>query len=521
MNNIAKGLSIVLTSLLFSACGGGGGGSTTPTVETTPFSTISGTISDGPIENAKVCITDVELDSEYCPTFTDANGKYSFEYIVENGKQYLITAYGSDGTQGYTTYDRTDNLDSSNNPIPLDFVMFQPLKISGSIASTENIGSTYTVNVNPVTFRDAIKTYGTTSTSPLVQQFVASYQTLKTDDLTDNLTNNPTELFKKYIVNNSSTNVNGSTTNSDYTTFLGEVKTKVELVNTAAQNAVTPTQTYITIPDSGSLETQLIKGETYNTVGLEDLINTHIAYKVIYDARNSSSSAYSIFKKITSGTNIIVNFKYVTTKAEYQGTVMFDSNGDLIDANYYQDYTDSDSRGGNKLSGYIKIKKDENGDDILSLRKGQFKIYADNYVEGSISGNVTVENAITSFASTTTNDNTISNSNAVLSVLALPTLKIVASDFVGIWNGTYSVTSGSCTAGNMTISFDSSNGSWNAGNYGVEAILDSTTNKVTLNNGTTIWSSDGTLNTDKTTISGTWVDGTCTGTYTTTKQTAN
>lgn len=510
MNNIAKGLSIVLTSLLFSGCGGGGGGgSTTPPVETTPFSTISGTISDGPIQNAKVCITDVELDSEYCPTFTDANGYYSFEYIVENGKEYLITAKGD----GVTTVDEKDNPGAK-----LDFVMFQPLKISGSIASTENIGASYTVNVNPITFRDAIKTYGTTSTSPLVQQFVASYQTLKTDDPNDNLTNNPTELFKKYIVNNSSTNVNNSTTNSDYTTFLGEVKAKVESNNTATQNAVTPTQTYITIPDSGSLETQLIKGETYNTVGLEDLINTHIAYKVIDDARSNSSSAYSIFKKITSGTNTIVNFK----SGLYEGTVMFDSNGDLIDANYYQDYTDSDSRGGNKLSGYIKIKKDGNGDDILSLRKGQFKIYADNYAEGSISGNVTVENAITKFASTSTNDNTISNSNAVLSVLALPTLKVVASDFVGLWNGTYSVASGSCTAGNISIDFDSSNGSWTAGNnYGVEAILNSTTNKVTLNNGTTIWSENGTLNTDKTTISGTWVDGTCTGTYTTTKQTAN
>lgn len=494
MRNKVKSLSIVLGSLLFVSCGGGGGESTPAPVVTTPFSTISGIVSDGPIQNAKVCILDVELDSEYCPVFTDAEGKYSFEYILENGKQYLITAKGD----GINTVDKKDNLDTNGNPIPLDFIMFYPLKTTGSITLTENIGTTYSVNVNPVTFKEAIKTNFASVTNSTINSFISDTST------------NPTTLFKNYVLNNSiDTNV---------TNFITDVKTKIESNNTDIQNSVV--QTYVTVSDS-NLKTQLAKGETYNTIGFEDLINTYIAYKVKEDARNSNSSAYSLFKTVTSGRNTIVNFKYTTTNKKYEGTVMYDTiSGDLLDANYYQEFTSNDNRGANTLSGYIKIEK-ENGVDILSLRKGQFKVYADNYVEGFISGNVTILDARTQF-STTTNINTIDVSDATISVITLPTQKIVSSDFIGIWNGTYSVTAGNCTVGNIAISFNSSIGSWTAGNnYGTEATLNTTTNKVTLNNGSTAWSNDGALNTDKTTISGTWNDGTCTGSFTTTKQTAN
>lgn len=488
INNIGKGLLVGLVSMLFVSCGGGGGG----TISSTPFSTISGTISDGPIENAKICITDVELDNEYCPTYTDANGYYSFDYIVENGKQYLITAYGSDGI-GFTTYDRKDNLDGSGNPIPLDFIMYQPLKILGTISSNENIGSSYTVNINPLTFRDALKSYLPIS-SPEI-------------DLLNDNSINPTELFKTYILNNSST----------FLTFYNEVKTKVEAANIVALEAVTPTKTYVTITDE-TLKTQLIKGSTYNSIAIEDMINTYMAYKVIYDARNSSTSSYSIFKKISSGTDTIVYFKYMITNEEYQGTVMYDKDGNLIDANYWQNYTDTDPRGGNQLSGYIKITKD----GILSLRKGTFKLYTDNHAEGYVVGNVTVNNALTKFASASTNDNTISNGNAELNTTALPTEKIISSDLLGLWSGTYSVTNGICSNGSIDLTFANSSNSWQASDgtniYGTQSEFDSITSIITLNNGVNIWSSDATLNAGKTAISGTWIDGTCNGTFTTTKQ---
>ena len=124
VNNILKGISLGLVSLIFISCGAEYKGDTTP--PTTPFSTISGVVSDGPIKNAKVCIVDVDSDTEYCPTFTDEKGKYSFDYILENGKEYLIISYGSN-----TTYGTEDLLDNAGSD--MEFVMFQTVKTAGSI----------------------------------------------------------------------------------------------------------------------------------------------------------------------------------------------------------------------------------------------------------------------------------------------------------------------------------------------------------------------------------------------------
>lgn len=496
MRNKVKSLSIVLGSLLFVSCGGGGGVASAPVV-TTPFSTITGTISDGPIENAKVCILDVELGSEYCPTYTDKDGKYSFEYILENGKQYLITAKGD----GLTTVDEKDNPGDK-----LTFVMFNPLTTTGSIASTQNIGTTYNVNINPVTFKEAIKA---NFSDPTIIATGSSIENFVKDTSTDSTT-----LFKNYVKDNSN--------NTDVTTFIDKVKIEIKSNNdTSSQQSVTPT--YKEVTDT-TLRTQLVKGDTYNMLGFEDLINTYIAYKVINDARNNSnSSAYTIFKTTPSGANTIVNFKYDAVDEKYEGTVMYDTTGNLIDANYYQEYSYNDNRGANTLSGYIKIENDT-GTHKLSLRKGQFKVLTDNYVESFISGNVTILDARTQYSITKDSlRNTIDLADATITVPSLPTLKAVSADFNGIWNGTYGVTTGTCVAGNMSISLKSSAGSWQADNtnYGTEAILNTISNKVILKNGTTVWSSNGTLTIDKTTISGTWIDGTCTGTYTITKQISN
>ena len=494
VNNIGKGLSVALISMLFISCGGGGGSSST-----SPFSTFSGTVSDGPIENAKVCITDVELDSEYCPVYTDESGYYSFKYIVENGKEYLITAYGSDGAE-YTTVDYTDNIDQNGDAIPLDFMMYKVLKISGNIASEKNIGSAYKVDINPLTFRNSISNYQTDLTPDKIKQFL--------NETSNN--NDSTSLFKDYILNEK----------SEYLTFFDDVKDEVELSNETALDNDTSTNNYKTITDT-TIKTQLISGETNNNIGINDLINTYFAYKVIEDSRNNSISSYSTFEKTLAGSNTIVNFKYTLINEEYEGTLMYDGSGSLLDANYWQDYTDNDNRGGNELSGYVRIT--ENGD--ISFKKGTFKIYADNYLESYITGNVTVNNGSTQFASFSSNDNIISNEDVEITVKSLPIEKIISSDLSGLWSGTYSTLSGSCDGGNIDLTFsDSMTNSWQANDnvnfYGTELILNDNTNIITLKDGENDWSNDAELSLDKTQITGTWTNEvkSCEGSFAVTKQ---
>jgi len=134
-------LTIATAALTIVACGDSDSNSSKSTV-------ISGTVSDGPIQNARVYL-DLNLNSEYDAgepsAMTDADGKYSIECAESKcakGTKHFIVAEGS---AALGTVDPTDN-----GTTALDFVMFVG-------ASVGTVGEGVTGDINPSSFISFLK----------------------------------------------------------------------------------------------------------------------------------------------------------------------------------------------------------------------------------------------------------------------------------------------------------------------------------------------------------------------------
>ncbi|RZB34838.1 MAG: hypothetical protein SRB1_00606 [Desulfobacteraceae bacterium Eth-SRB1] len=132
--------------VLLAGCGGGGGGGIFGS--SSVMSVISGTVSDGPIANARVSL-DLNHDGKYNPGepfgITNADGEYRIEYILDPGTEYMIVVEGS------TALGTSDPVD--NPGVSLEFTMFFPLTSAGSRSSAPS-ASSYQVNATPDTFKD-------------------------------------------------------------------------------------------------------------------------------------------------------------------------------------------------------------------------------------------------------------------------------------------------------------------------------------------------------------------------------
>jgi hypothetical protein len=144
MKNFVTSFVILGVSILFTGCGGGGGGSFSASSSSSGGSSvgmrsISGTVEDGPIKNARVFI-DLDFSGDFSDgdvaTMTDKDGKFSLDYVYEKGTNYLIAFEGS------PEFNTTDPKDHKGKK--LDFLMFK--KIDGN-----------TINITPLVYRDFLK----------------------------------------------------------------------------------------------------------------------------------------------------------------------------------------------------------------------------------------------------------------------------------------------------------------------------------------------------------------------------
>lgn len=133
-------------------CGGGGGG-VSPAGPSTKVSIITGIVSDGPINNARVFL-DLNHNGKYEEgepfSITTDKGEFKIEYILDSGTDYLIVAEGSSALM---TEDLKDNPADGTN---LTFVMFLKMTAIGS-RNSESVSAVYRQDVTPVTFRNYLK----------------------------------------------------------------------------------------------------------------------------------------------------------------------------------------------------------------------------------------------------------------------------------------------------------------------------------------------------------------------------
>lgn len=286
-------ISLIGAFILLSGCGGGGGGGgtpsggvTTPTPTPVPqvVSTISGTVSDGPIRNARVFL-DLNYDGVFTIgepfDITDENGNFEISYVLENDTEYLLIAEGSN-TLG--TADPADNGDLGN----LDFVMYSSVKTVQS-EDTKNtpVVKTYGQNMNPSTFQKYLK--------DLDQELLGGLDTenTKVSDLLNSTTTDTRQLFRQNIVNTPG----DSTLKSTFTSKLAEVAELIESKEEEKQSDSTKEELNLESTNSfvfsEASTTQLTKQlafsdkTTPNKVG--DLIVTSTLRQV------STSSSYKVF----------------------------------------------------------------------------------------------------------------------------------------------------------------------------------------------------------------------------------
>lgn len=360
-----KQLIVAIFAITFlTSCGGGGGGSSV----TTPISTVSGVVSDGPIENALVYI-DLNLNGQFDATephdYTDADGKYSIQVILDNEQEYVVIVEGS--TDDYGTRDEEDNPGED-----LTFTMFNTFQTSGLATADENIGKQYNVNVNPTLFRDKLIELDEEIPSSTIS---GSLSTFLNDEETDE-----TLLFQTYInsVTDSSENDNSSTTifgtinalieeTTEKGLISGYVETQNDLVETEDTSAI-----YLDIENENENITlsDIVDGSgIFEIYGANSLVRTDVAYDVIADSSNEDNSDYLIYNLVDIDDNISrVTFKKRNSSESipdgienslYEGTVTFDrTTKDIIFARYYQDLTLTSLGIENKLSGYLTIYAD-------------------------------------------------------------------------------------------------------------------------------------------------------------------
>ncbi len=153
-------LAIIGATFGLSGCG-----SSDSSTATAAVASIAGTVSDGPIKNARVFI-DENFDGEYTPgepmAFTDENGKYTLDFVPEDGVEYLLVA---EGNAALGTEDLEDNPTAGQ---ALTFTMFSNSKSSSDL--------------NPTTFKTYLQSI---ETEVGENAFISGY--LTATDATDTL----------------------------------------------------------------------------------------------------------------------------------------------------------------------------------------------------------------------------------------------------------------------------------------------------------------------------------------------
>lgn len=507
------------SSILFIGCGGGGGGgASAPAVvaEPTSLSQVTGVVSDGPIKNARVFL-DLNNDSIYTDgepyDITDTQGKYVIKYVLDPATEYVVIAEGSTtlGTEDTTT----------DNTGLLNFKMVNSVKTTGTINESIS-GSTYTKDLTPITFKSYLTELVTkvnSNTTLTTEEKNSVKDNLFIKSIVEDTSNNKQTIFQKILIDESAAN------NNSYT-----VKDAIDSLNAVIKNS-TPTLSGFTITNS-ELKDLLTNGNlNKETVGLKSLINTKIAYQIANDyvVNNNSinTNVAGIKKTVTyepNGDFITAVFKQIVTldsdgkeTSEYEGAVIFDTNKNVLSARYTQKHAiTSNLNKRNRLDGAVSITKTNSGTK-LDFTKAEFDIHTLEY--GNIAGKVEVLGASTQKHQNLINDNTIDLSQIKI-VTASEPVKLPAlypSSLVGNWNGTLS---SSCapTTGEISLSFlneykASWQGSFGSNIYGTT--LSVSGNTITLKNDSSTF---GTATIGQTNITGSWNDGTCSGTYSVTKE---
>lgn len=513
------------SSFLFVGCGGGGsessgGGGNSNSVsysESTSLSQVTGVVSDGPIKNARVFL-DLNNDSIYTDgepyDITDTEGKYAIKYVLDPATEYVVISEGNTtlGTEDTTT----------DNTGLLNFKMFNSVKTVGSI--NENIsGSTYTKDLTPITFKSYLTELVTkvnSNTTLTTEEKNSVKDNLFIKSIVEDTSNNKQSIFQKILINESGTN---------NTSFI--VGNAIDSLNGIIKNSL-PTLSGFTIDNENGLEDLLTNGNlNQETVGIKSLINTKIAYQIANDYEEDvtkvDTNVNGIKKTITyekNGNNITAVFKQIVTlnsegleTSEYEGAVIFDTNKNVLSARYTQKHAiTSNLNKRNRVDGAVSITKTNSGTK-LDFTKAEFDIHTLEY--GNIAGKVEVLGALTQKHENLINDNTIDLSQIKI-VTASEPVKLPAlypSSLVGNWNGTLS---SSCapTTGEISLSFlneykASWQGSFGSNIYGTTLSVSGTT--LTLKNDSTTF---GTATIGQTNISGSWNDGTCSGTYSVSKE---
>jgi hypothetical protein len=214
MKKISLLMSLVLISALslFVGCGGGGGGGSIAPVPL--ISTISGVVSDGPMQNCRVFV-DLNNDGAFNAgepyDITDSSGAYNIQYILENNKEYMVIAEGS------TALGTIDPVDNPGGP--LDFVMFLTVKTPKNENATKPVGQSYAKNITPKTFQTYLKDLNT----ELLGGLAATNNVMK--NLIEDTSNDASTIFKNHILDTTG----GSGKKSTFTSQVKEVNKLIVL----------------------------------------------------------------------------------------------------------------------------------------------------------------------------------------------------------------------------------------------------------------------------------------------------
>jgi len=99
MKKFLEFIKISLIIIFLTACGGGGGDSSSSTTPPPPSKNISGTIVDGYIKDAKICLdinNNSQCDDNEPYTISDENGNYTLSVTANNGEYKIISVGGVD-----------------------------------------------------------------------------------------------------------------------------------------------------------------------------------------------------------------------------------------------------------------------------------------------------------------------------------------------------------------------------------------------------------------------------------------
>jgi|GEM_PF-3186399 len=515
------------STILFTGCGGGGGGG-----PLSSLSKISGVVSDGPIENARVFL-DIDNDGVYDVgepfDITDENGAYEISYVLKPGLEYMLIAEGDSTNLG--TSDDIDNLGT-----PLDFKMFLTVEATGDTDTTSIVGKTYTKNVTPLTFKRYLEDLKTEDSNlPIFDENDNTYTDL--NQLVNSTSTDQVSLFQSYILNNTDNSV-------------AVVSNTVSTKNTTKLNNSATSEYIYTLPDNitalSNLKTSLIEGDLVNNIiGITPLIDTKIAFQIMNSYNNSNSvtidqngvnATITYTKKDDIVTAVFKeNVSTSSVTAEYEGTVIFTNTNNvstLLSANYTQEHSETSNLNvTNSVNGIIELTQ-ANTDYTLNFNNGSFIMNTPLY--GDVDGEVSIKDATAAvpYSSDVNNNTIVSNTTTYTVKTKEEPVKISAlypASLVGTWTGSLT---NSCTqtASSMTLSVpDEFTGSWQA---------QSTNNSTNTTYGTTLTVSGSSITfTDSITTNRTWSTGTigssqitgswtdnvnsCTGSYTLSKQGSN